>query len=402
MKKEWKEATLFALSVAVGLTPEMLPMIVNTTLARSAYQMAIRKCVVKSLDAVVNLGGMNILCTDKTGTLTKSVVTLEKYIDPSERRSEFTLFLAYMNSYFQSVQRNPMDSAILYFCDTFQSKASSFVPTSIPFDVSGLDKVDEISFDFTRRRMSVVLKEKEGDPEELLLICKGATEEMLKLCTKIVDQAIMSKNIINEILREENIATEITADTLAELHDLNHRLSQDGFRILAVAYKNLHNCSETHFDPSYEQELTFVGFVAFLDPPKPSTKGVIRNLLENNVKIKVLTGDSSTVCRKICEEIDLPVESIVTSSDLENIDDDQVSELAERGTIFSKLTPIQKADIVRALKRNGHIVGFLGDGINDAPALLVICLLRIIDKIIPNDMFFRKLMLAFQWTRLQI
>lgn len=334
--------------------------------------MAIRKCVVKSLDAVVNLGGMNILCTDKTGTLTKSIVTLDKYIDLSERRSEMTLFLAYLNSYFQSVQRNPMDSAILCYCDTLQfqdlAQDSSLVSTS--FDVCEIDKVDEISFDFSRRRMSVVLKEKDGDPKEMFLICKGATEEMLNVCTKIVDQATMSTNSINDV-REGNLISEITDETLSALRHLSERLNEDGLRVLAVAYKKLQNCSEINFDSSYEKDLVFVGFLAFSDPPKLSTKSVIKNLLDHNVKVKVLTGDSSKVCRKICQEIELPVEAIVASADLANLDDGQVSELADRGTIFSKLTPIQKADIVRALKRNGHIVGFLGDGINDAPALLV-------------------------------
>lgn len=363
----WTDALLFSLSVAVGLTPEMLPMIVNTTLAKGAYQLAKRKCIVKSLDAVVNLGGMDILCTDKTGTLTQSVVTLVKHINPLGINSDVPLHMAYLNSYFQSVNSSPMDTAVLLFYDSFYFK-KSVVSLSVKFsdeqDVAGrFEKIDEIPFDFERRRTSVILREKGKNTN--FLICKGAVDEMLDCCTDI---SLDNSNNDLFIPNEETV-TELTADIRHRLNLFCEEQSSEGLRILAVAYKKFSKFSGT-FDVSCENELVFLGFLAFLDPPKESAAKAIQDLMANNVKVKVLTGDSSVVCQKICEEIRLPVEGVVTSSDLEGLNDKDLSDLAERATIFSKLTPMQKADIVRGLRRNGHIVGFLGDGINDSSALV--------------------------------
>lgn len=372
LHSEWTDALLFALSVAVGLTPEMLPMIVNTTLAKGAYQLAKRKCIVKSLDAVVNLGGMDILCTDKTGTLTKSVVTLTKHVNPLGINSDIPLHMAYLNSYFQSVNSNPMDTAVLLFYDSFYfEKSVVSLSSKLKFpeeqDVAGrFKKIDEIPFDFERRRTSVILAEKRKSNKNVL-ICKGAVEEMLNCCTQIYLGDDDSNNDL--FIPNENDVFELTLDIRQRLKVFCEEQSSEGLRVLAVAYKKLNSFSE-NFDASCENKMTFVGFLAFLDPPKESTSKAIKDLMANNVKVKVLTGDSSVVCRKICEEIQLPVENIVTSNDLEGLNDKELSDLAERSTIFSKLTPMQKADIVRSLRRNGHIVGFLGDGINDSSALV--------------------------------
>lgn len=364
----WTDALLFSLSVAVGLTPEMLPMIVNTTLAKGAYQLAKRKCIVKSLDAVVNLGGMDVLCTDKTGTLTKSVVTLAKHVNPSGMTSDVPLHMAYLNSHFQAVNSSPMDTAVLLFYDSFyfqKSVISLTVSASEEKEVARrFEKIDEVPFDFERRRTSVILREK-GDNLKGILICKGAVDEMLSCCTNV-----SLDNLTDDLfIPDEEAIMKLTPDIEHRLKLYCQEQSNEGLRILAVAYKKLENVHES-FDTSCEQGLTFVGFLAFLDPPKESTAGAIKDLMINNVKVKVLTGDSSVVCQKICEEIDLPVENVVTSSDLDGLNDTELSELAERTTIFSKLTPMQKADIVRALRRSGHIVGFLGDGINDSSALV--------------------------------
>lgn len=364
----WTDALLFALSVAVGLTPEMLPMIVNTTLAKGAYQLAKRKCIVKSLDAVVNLGGMDVLCTDKTGTLTKSVVTLTKHTNPLGIESELPLHMAYLNSYFQAVNSSPMDTAVLLFYDSFYFK-KSVVSLSENIaeeqDAKGrFEKIDEIPFDFERRKTSVILKEK-GEDGKNILICKGAVDEMLACCTQV-----STDNFSDDYFIPSDYAvTELTSHVYNRLKQFAEEQSRDGLRILAVAYKKFDKFP-ANIDSSCEYDLTFVGFLAFLDPPKESAATAIRDLMINNVNIKVLTGDSSVVCQKICEEIRLPVQRVVTSSDLEGLTDVELSDLAERSTIFSKLTPMQKADIVRALRRNGHIVGFLGDGINDSTALV--------------------------------
>lgn len=364
----WTDALLFSLSVAVGLTPEMLPMIVNTTLAKGAYQLAKRKCIVKSLDAVVNLGGMDVLCTDKTGTLTKSVVTLTKHVNPLGINSDVPLHMAYLNSFFQSVNSSPMDTAVLLFYDSFyfqKSVVSLSVTLSDENDVTGrFEKIDEIPFDFERRRTSVILKEKRKNGKNIL-ICKGAVDEMLSCCTEI-----STDNLKNDLfIPDEGATSELTPSFRNRLKLFCEEQSSEGLRLLAVAYKKFDELSGP-FDVSCENELTFVGFLAFLDPPKESAAKAIRDLMANNVKVKVLTGDSSVVCQKICEEIRLPIEGVVTSSDLDGLNDTELSHLAERATIFSKLTPMQKADIVRGLRRNGHIVGFLGDGINDSSALV--------------------------------
>ncbi|CAL8112395.1 unnamed protein product [Orchesella dallaii] len=384
--KDWYAAFIFALSVAVGLTPEMLPMIVNTTLAKGALQMSRRQCIVKKLDAIINMGGIDILCTDKTGTLTNSIVTLHRYVNRQGVSSSSPLFLGYLNAHFQSVQQNPLDSAIVTYIDTVVKRGSISIERASRRALAAASKrenpmfsglaakfslQDELPFDFVRRRMSVILKESGGGDnhhhhdENTILICKGAVEEVISQCTRMLDDTEMTN--VYAVIRNEVATYPLTSSVQAELLELNEELSKDGLRVVAVAYKNLGSVNT--FRVEDECDMTFVGFLAFLDPPKETSKEAIKNLQEHNVKVKVLTGDSPLVCKKICREIGLSVDTIVTGKDLAGASEEQVRKLVEEATIFAKLTPIQKSDVVRALKKNGHIVGFLGDGINDAPAL---------------------------------
>ncbi|CAB4487476.1 magnesium-transporting ATPase, P-type 1 [Rhizophagus irregularis] len=355
LKGGWKDAVLFAAAVAVGLTPEMLPMIVNANLARGAINLSKKKCIVKKLDSIINLGGIDILCTDKTGTLTCNKVVLINHFDHLGNVSKLPLYLGYLNSYFQTGLKNLLDVAVIEY---FNSENVDGAYISQNFF-----KVDEIPFDFVRRRMSVIL-ESSKDDDCRFLISKGAVDEMLTCCTNIY---VGKDNVSsNEIFPTSDIIP-ITTEILKNMKDLNESLNNDGLRVIAVAFKDMKKCSE--FTVAHESELTLVGVCAFLDPPKPSTKPALQELFKYNVEVKVLTGDSPAVCRKVCEEINLPVKSIITTTELEGIDDAKLEEIAESGTIFAKLTPLQKANIVKALKRRNHIVGFLGDGINDAPAI---------------------------------
>ncbi|ODM91023.1 Magnesium-transporting ATPase, P-type 1 [Orchesella cincta] len=381
--KDWYAAFIFALSVAVGLTPEMLPMIVNTTLSKGALEMSRRHCIVKKLDAIINMGGIDVLCTDKTGTLTNSIVTLHRYVNRQGASSSAPLFLGYLNAHFQSVQQNPLDSAIVSYIDTVVKRGSISVERASRRAIAAVSKrenpmfsglaakfshLDELPFDFVRRRMSVILKEAGGEhhADNIILICKGAVEEVIGQCTRILDDTETTN--VYSVIRNEVATYPMTTSVQNELLLLNEQLSKDGLRVVAVAYKNMGSTSD-HFRVEDEDDMTFVGYLAFLDPPKESSREAIKALLEHNVKVKVLTGDSPLVCKKICREIGLSVDTIVTGKDLVGVPQEKLGKLVEEATIFAKLTPIQKSDVVRALKKNGHIVGFLGDGINDAPAL---------------------------------
>ncbi|CAL8112377.1 unnamed protein product [Orchesella dallaii] len=360
--KDWYAAFTFALSVAVGLTPEMLPMIVNTTLAKGAFEMSRRHCIVKKLDAIINMGGIDILCTDKTGTLTNSIVTLHRYVNRQGVSSSSPLFLGYLNAHFQSVQQNPLDSAIVSHFDSAIENNEDPVFSTIP---QKFTLVDELPFDFERRRISVILEQQ--DKTNTLLICKGAVEEVISQCTRILDDTTLTN--VYSMIRNEVATHPLSNSEQVRLLRLNDELSNDGLRVLAVAYKFLESSPVDPYGIGDEAELIFAGYLAFLDPPKESSKDAIKSLLEHNVQVKVLTGDSPLVCQKICREIGIPVDVVVTGMDLVGMSEEQVRKLVEDATIFAKLTPIQKSDVVRALKKNGHIVGFMGDGINDAPAL---------------------------------
>jgi Mg2+-importing ATPase len=345
-KGDWIEAALFGLAVAVGLTPEMLPMIVTANLARGAVRMARRKSVVKRLNAIQNLGAMDVLCTDKTGTLTQDHIVLELHHDVTGKESLRVLELGYLNSLHQTGLRNLLDRAIL---DAATDRELTVDPHA--------RKVDEIPFDFNRRRMSVVIEE--GDAH--LLVCKGAIEEMLALARAL--------EIDGEVVPA-------TPESVAELYTMTDRLNLDGLRVLAVGYRRFEG-SDRRFDaegrPAYrvddEAELVIAGFLGFLDPPKETAGPAVRALADYGVRTKILTGDNDLVTLKVCRDIGLPVAGVLLGSDLEQMSDEELKAQVTETTVFAKLAPLQKTRVVRALQATGHTVGYLGDGINDASAL---------------------------------
>lgn len=340
VKNEWKEAFLFSLAIAVGLTPEMLPMIVTANLAKGAVALSRLKVIVKRLNSIQSFGAMNILCTDKTGTLTQDKIILEKYIDSNGEDSERVLELGFLNSYYQSGLKNMLDKAILDHAD---------IKTDLNIH-NDYQKIDEIPFDFIRKRMTVVVSE---DGAQHLLICKGAVAELLKICTQVEYQ----DNIVSK-----------SHDAVNGIMELTNALSQDGFRVIAVAYKSLPVTDKT-YSVADENNFIYLGLMAFLDPPKETASDAIRMLNQYNIDVKILTGDNEIITRRVCHEVNLLVENILLGPDIEKMSDKELSEEVDRTTIFAKLTPLQKARVIRTLQMRGHIVGFLGDGINDAPGL---------------------------------
>ena len=336
-KHDWLEAFLFALSVAVGLTPEMLPLIVTANLAKGAIAMSKRKVVVKRLNAIQNFGAMDVLCTDKTGTLTLDKIVLERHLDLDGEESDEALEYGYLNSRFQTGLKNLMDKAVLEHRDLEAAAMRYRV-------------VDEIPFDFQRRRMSVVVTDGGG---EHLLICKGAVEEMLGICS---------------YARIGDVIEPMTDERRREIKAMTHHLNEDGLRVLVVAVQRA-PAHERPYSVADESGLIAVGCLAFLDPPKDSAATAIRALNHHGVEVKVITGDNEAVTRKICREVGLDVTHSVQGRDIEELDDAALDALVARVTVFAKMSPLQKARVVRSLQRLGHTVGFLGDGINDAPAL---------------------------------
>ncbi|KAA0943369.1 magnesium-translocating P-type ATPase [Pseudomonas sp. ANT_H14] len=341
-KGDWGDAFMFALAVAVGLTPEMLPMIVSANLAKGANAMAKRKVVVKRLNAIQNFGSMDVLCTDKTGTLTQDKIILEHHVNASGQRDDAVLSLAWLNSHHQSGMKNLMDQAVVQFSEhnpKFQ----------VPFAYS---KVDELPFDFVRRRLSIVVKDSHDDH---LLVCKGAVEEMLSISTHVMegDAAV----VLDDRRREE---------LLAIANDYN----EDGFRVLVVATRNIPKAlARNQYTTTDERNLVMRGFLTFLDPPKETAGPAIAALREIGVAVKVLTGDNPVVTRTICRQVGLEPGEPLLGVEIEAMDDATLKLRVEERTIFAKLTPLQKSRVLKALQSNGHTVGFLGDGINDAPAL---------------------------------
>jgi len=339
-KGNWGEAFFFALSVAVGLTPEMLPMIVTANLSRGAIAMANKKVIVKNIDAIQNLGAMTILCTDKTGTLTQDRIVLERYLDGRGQECAEVLELAYLNSFHQTGLKSLLDVAVLEHVDLHRGLKVE----------RNFTKIDEIPFDFQRRRMSVVIEEENHHHE---LICKGALEEILLVCSSLKDgQAI---NPISEASRQP-------------LLKLGEDLNNEGLRVIAVAYKEV-PLQQKPYSLADESDLTFVGLVAFLDPPKDSAARAIRDLNLGGVEVKVLTGDNLVIARKTCKDVALAVEGVLLGQQIEAMDDAILGDRVEGTTIFAKLSPLQKSRIIKALRGRGHVVGFMGDGINDAAAL---------------------------------
>ena len=339
-KGDWTEALLFALSVAVGLTPEMLPMIVTSTLAKGAVFLSRKKVIVKRLDAIQNFGAMDVLCTDKTGTLTQDKIFLARHVDVWGQESDDVLEMAYLNSYYQTGLKNLLDVAVLEHVEVHRELNVG----------TAFSKVDEIPFDFTRRRMSVVVVE-QGKPH--VLICKGAVEEVLSVC-----------KTVRHGEQEEALSDEL----LARIRQVTAAFNEEGLRVVAVAARSMTEGRET-YSLSDEQELTLIGYVAFLDPPKESTAPALKALAEHGVAVKVLTGDNELVTAKICREVGLEQQGLLMGNDIERMSDSQLAVAVETTNVFARLTPTHKERIVRLLKANGHVVGFMGDGINDAPAL---------------------------------
>lgn len=339
-KGDWVQAALFALSVAVGLTPEMLPMIVSANLAKGAVAMSRKKVIVKHLNAIQNLGAMNILCTDKTGTLTQDRIVLEYPLDVHGNVDERVLRHAFLNSYHQTGLRNLMDEAIV---------DHAYETNMLPL-WQDYRKVDEIPFDFTRRRMSVVVADKAGKTQ---IITKGAVEEMLSICS----YAEYKGNV-------EPLTSALSEEILATVR----RYNEAGLRVIAVAHKTNPMVAGA-FSVADESDMVLIGYLAFLDPPKGSAAAAVAALKEYGVAVKVLTGDNDAVTRSVCGQVGLRSHSLLLGSDVEAMDDAALRTAAERTDIFAKLTPQQKARIVTCLRENGHTVGFMGDGINDAAAM---------------------------------
>jgi P-type Mg2+ transporter len=343
-KGDWLESLLFAVSVAVGLTPEMLPMIVTTNLAKGAVVMARRKAIVKRLNAIQNFGAMDILCTDKTGTLTQNKVILERHLDVHGKEDLQVLEYAWINSFHQTGLKNLLDVAVLDYSEQHE----------IVEKLQHYRKIDEIPFDFMRRRMSVVVRNGDG---KNLLVCKGAIEEILPLCMSANDSTGVPGSVID-----------FTPEKRREVRRVTRKLNQEGLRALAVAYKWL-PAEDRTYNVADEKDLVLAGYVAFLDPPKDSARAAIAALKDYGVAIKIITGDNEVVTRKICKEVGLAIENTMLGKDVEALSDSQLGEAAEHTTIFAKMSPLQKSRVIRALQSKGHTVGYLGDGINDAAAL---------------------------------
>ncbi|KNC07304.1 magnesium ABC transporter ATPase [Pantoea sp. RIT-PI-b] len=342
-KGDWLDASLFALAVAVGLTPEMLPMIVSSNLAKGAIAMSRRKVIVKRLNAIQNLGAMDILCTDKTGTLTQDNIILEHHLDCAGVENSRVLMLSWLNSHYQSGTLNLMDRAILQYGKNRVSEAvgDSYI------------KVDELPFDFIRRRVSVVVRDRRLNQQ--MLICKGAVEEMLSIATAE---------------REGKLVQPLNETRRAELLALAHQYNEQGFRVLLVASRVLAEPGlQQPLSVADEQGLTVEGLLTFLDPPKESAAKAISALRDNGVSVKVLTGDNPVVTARICQQVGIDSGAIVTGDQIALMSDEQLAAAAAQSSVFAKLTPLQKSRLVSTLQQLGHTVGFLGDGINDAPAL---------------------------------
>ncbi len=341
-KHNWLEAFLFAVAVAVGLTPEMLPMIVTVNLSQGALTMAGKKVIVKRLNAIQNFGAMDVLCTDKTGTITKGKIVLEKHLDVRGEPSEKVLHYGYLNSYHHTGLKNLLDEAILDHEELEERLKAN----------EKYRKIDEIPFDFVRRRMSVVIEDETGLN---ILICKGALDEVMSQCSRM--------EINGEVVA-------MSPEYDAKSRQLAGVLNGEGFRVIALAYKEMPGAKD---EPVYsvkdESDLILLGFLAFLDPPKETTMEALKRLHALNVDVKILTGDNEIITAYICKEVGMPVENLLLGSQIEKMSDTELAEAVRSASVFARLVPAHKERVVHALQKNGHVVGFMGDGINDAPAL---------------------------------
>ena len=339
-KGNWLEALLFAVAVAVGLTPEMLPMIVTVNLAKGALAMSRRKVIVKRLNSIQNFGAMDVLCTDKTGTLTQDRIILKRHLDIRGNDSDRVLEYAYLNSFHQSGLKNLLDIAVLKHVEL---EAGLKVQARF-------QKIDEMPFDFERRRMSVVLGRDDGVH---ILVCKGAVEEVFAACKHYAIDGETGP---------------LDKSHYASAMETTAKLNADGFRVVAVAFKEMPP-TQTAYSAADEADLTLLGYIAFLDPPKETCAAALATLKAAGVQVKILTGDNDIVTRKICHEVGLAVDRIVLGSEIAKLSPNELADLAEMAAVFAKVSPAQKAAVIDALHRKGHVVGFLGDGINDGPAL---------------------------------
>jgi P-type Mg2+ transporter len=334
--RPWLESFLFAVALAVGLTPELLPMVVSVTLARGALRMARERVIVRRLPAVHDLGSMDVLCTDKTGTLTEAQIRLEKHVDPLGRDSGRVLELAFLNSSMESGLKNPLDEAILRHTEV---------------DVSGWRKIDEVQFDFERRRVSVLA----DDGRQRLLVLKGAFEEVLTHCTRYEADGRASLLPLDDAARSGAV-------------QYFESLSREGFRVLGIAWKETAR-SQVHAVVDDETELVFAGFAAFEDPPKASAAEAVRALTASGVAVKVVTGDNELVTQHVCAELGLPVSGVLTGGEIQAMTDPALAARAEGVNLFCRVAPAQKNRVIHALRSRRHVVGYLGDGINDAPSI---------------------------------
>ncbi|MBO6244203.1 MAG: HAD-IC family P-type ATPase, partial [Clostridia bacterium] len=339
----WKHtpvtAFTFAVAIAICITPLLLPVILSSSLSKGAVKMSKKKTIVKKLDSIQSFGAMNILCTDKTGTLTEDKIVLEKYLDINGQEDLRILKHAFLNSYFQTGLRGNIDEAVV----------NRGLENDMGKYTEKYKLVDEIPFDFSRRRLSVIVT----DGEKKQMITKGAVEEILELCT-LVDYKGQVSPITNKI--KENIK------------QISKKLNKDGLRVIAVCQKN--NVRDTNiFEVDDEKEMVLMGFIGFLDPPKESAKSAIEKLNKAGVRVVVLTGDNADITRCICDRVGINSKQIVTGSEIEKLTDSGVFRLLKKTNIFVKLSPIQKQRIVSLLKKAGNVVGYMGDGINDAPSL---------------------------------
>lgn len=338
-KGDWGSAFFFAIAVAVGLTPEMLPMIVTSNLAKGSVSMSKEKVIVKELAAIQNLGAMDVLCTDKTGTITEDRVVLVEHVDPLGHENQEVVDYAFLNSNFQTGWKNLMDKAILSY---YEKKDFSLTEKD-------LKKIDEIPFDFSRRRLTVVV----ANENHQIMITKGAVEEMLKVVSMVkIGDAFQPLN--DELMKK--------------MLKVNEEMNQKGMRVIAVAIKE-----DVHTKPTYqvkdEDDMLLIGFVGFLDPAKPSAKSAIKELHQHGITVKVLTGDNAIVAKKVCEDVGIPAEKALTGSEIEQMSPEELQKAVEEVHLFAKLNPLQKSQLIEILQRNKHTVGYMGDGINDAPAL---------------------------------
>jgi len=333
-KRDVLESLLFAVALAVGLTPELLPMIISVNLSKGAIAMSKKGVIVKRLASIQNFGSMDVLCTDKTGTLTENRIQLVLHVDINGEDSERVLLYSYLNSYWQTGLKSPLDEAILKYRD---------------IDVSGFQKVDEIPFNFVRKRLSIVVEHE----NQRFMITKGAPEEISRICA---------------YYELGDILADITDELHRKIEQKYLELSAEGFRVLGVAYKRLREYKPV-YTANDENEMVFLGFVAFLDPPKETARESLQLLSKAGVEVKILTGDNEFVTRKVCEHLGLEIKGIVLGSEIAQMHDDALARVVEEANVFCRVTPAQKDRIINSLRNNGHVVGFLGDGINDAPSM---------------------------------